>query len=168
MRAGRPVHLVDVHVARFLVGGPPTAEAVGDPPTPAGYAQLPRHLFWVGGGGGDDAAEPVDGFFWTVSGDGTLHLLLATGIREGRPGLGVVPLPEAPWAEADTWMAASVREAGDDFATTLPGGELEGLYSLTAAGEVLKLAARLFAYERAVPEAVEKHLPPSDGHDRGA
>jgi hypothetical protein len=62
-------------------------------------------------------------------------------------------------------MVARVRTGGgEDFGTTLPGGELDGLYSLTASGEVLKLAARLFAYERAVPGAVEKHLPPSDGH----
>lgn len=163
VRHGRPLHLVTLHAARFLVEGAPTTDAVGDPPAPAGYAQLPQHLFWVGGEG-DETAEPVDGFFWTVEEDGTLHLLLATGMREGRPGLAVVPLPEAPWAEADAWMRARIREGGADFATTLPGGELEGLYSLTAAGEVFKLAARLFAYERAVPEAVEKHMPPSNGH----
>jgi hypothetical protein len=166
VRHGRPLHLVDVHLARYLVDGPPGGQEVGEPPAPAGYAQLPRHLFWVGGDT-EDAAEPVDGFFWTVAADGTLHLLLATGMREGRPGLAVVALPEAPWAEAGAWMHARVRTEGADFRTTLPGGELDGLYSLTAAGEVLKLAARLFAYERAVPASVEKHLPPSDGHGRG-
>jgi hypothetical protein len=107
----------------------------------------------------------VDGFFWTAATDGTLHLLLAVGIREGRPGLAVVPVAEAPLSEAASWLAARVRAEGEDFRTTLPGGELEGLYSLTAAGEALKLAARLFAYEHAVPAAVEKHMPPSDGHD---
>jgi len=167
-RHGRPVHLVDVHAARFLVEGPPgdsDAAEVGEPPARAGYAQLPRNLFWVGGG--DATAEAVDGFFWTLGEDGMLHLLLATGIRDARPGLAVVPLPEVPWAEAGTWLDARVRAEGEDFRTTLPGGELEGLYSFTAAGEVLKLAARLFAYERAVPEAVEKHLPPSNGHGDG-
>ena len=164
VRQGRPLHLVDVHVARLLVDGPP-AGAAGEPPAPAGYAQLPRHLFWVGGG--DEPAEPVDGFFWTLARDGTFHLLLAIGMREGRPGLTVVPLPEAPWSDAHAWTEASVREGGGDFRTNLPGGELEGLYSLTAAGEALKLAARLFAYERAVPAAVEKHMPPSDGGGEG-
>ncbi len=165
VREGRPVHLVDVHVARYLVDGP-APDGVPEPPTRAGYVQLPRHLFWVGGGG-QEAAEPVDGFFWTLSSDGSIHVLVAIGMREGRPGLAVVPLPEAPWAEAEAWLDAHVREVGGDFATTLPGGELEGLYSLTAAGEVLKLAARLFAYEGAVPDAVEKHAPPTNGRDHG-
>jgi hypothetical protein len=165
VREGRPVHLVDVHVARYLVEGPAPG-GTPEPPARAGYVQLPRHLFWVGGEG-DEAAEPVDGFFWTLSTDGSIHVLLATGMREGRSGLAVVPLPDAPWAEAGAWMDAHVREVGADFATTLPGGELEGLYSFTAAGEVLKLAARLFAYEGAVPEAVEKHAPPTNGRDHG-
>lgn len=172
VRHGRPLHLVGVHVARFLVEGSPggpggedTTE-VAEPPARAGYVQLPRHLFWIGGG--EQTAEAVDGFFWTVAEDGVLHLLLATGMREGRPGLAVVPLPEAPWSEAGAWMEARVRPEGKDFRTTLPGGELEGLYSLTAAGEVLKLAARLFAYEAMAPESVEKHMPPSDGHGRPA
>ena len=44
-----------------------------------------------------------------------------------------------------------IRSPGPDFATTLPGGELEELYSFVAAGEVLKLVARLFARVRADP-----------------
>lgn len=163
--AGRPLHLVDVHASRYLVERT-ESEGVPELPVRAGYAQLPRHLFWVGGEG-DARAEPVDGFFWTMSSDGAIHLLLATGMREDRPGLAVVPLPGAPWSEAATWLDTHVREEGEDFATTLPGGELDGLYSLTAAGEVLKLAARLFAYEHAVPDSVHKCTPPTNGAGRG-
>lgn len=151
--ADKPVLLVTTHAARYLVDGGPDVEAV-EVPSPAGYAQLPRHLFWVHSGGEGDPAEAVDGFFWFLGEDGLLRLLLAIGMREGRPGLGVVRIPEAPFAEAAQWLRADVREEGRDFATTLPGGELEGLYSFTTTGEVLKLAARLFAYVGQVPGAV--------------
>jgi hypothetical protein len=152
--AGRPLLLVSTHVARYLTGG-----SMGDEapplPAPAGYVQLPRHLFWVGGGDGGPA-EAVDGFFWTLDGRGILRVLLATGLRDDRPGLAAVSVPEAPWADAGSWLDADVRGEGrQDFATTLPGGELEGLYSFTAAGEVLKLAARVFAYVHRHPGAVE-------------
>lgn len=151
VRAGAPALLLGTHAARYLV------EADGDdappaPPSPAGYVQLPRNLFWVHPSP-EAAAEAVDGLFWTVS-EGLLHVLLAVGLHEGRPGLGVVPLPAAPLADAPAWRTAGVRPEGEDFATTLPGGEMEGLYSLTTAGEVLKLLARLFAYVAGFPEAV--------------
>lgn len=153
-RAGCPVNVVGEAAARRLVEGP-LPRGAPEPPTPSGYAQLPRHLFWVGGDRPGAPAEPVDGFFWAVDADGALRVLLATGIREDRPGLAVVAVPEAPLAEARDWLDARVREHGGDFATTLPGGELERLYSLTAAGEALKLAARLFAYMDSAPERIE-------------
>lgn len=157
-REGRHVHLVDVHASRHLVDGA-IADGHVDPPAVAGYVQLPRHLFWIGGSDPGSAAEAVDGFFWTLGSAGLMHVLLATGMREDRPGLAVVTLPEVPFDEAERWLDAQVRAEGRDFATELPGGELEGLYSFTAAGEVLKLMARLFAYERAVPAAVAEHAP---------
>jgi len=136
-------------------------------PVDAAYVQLPRHLFWVGGGRDEDPAaalaEPVDGFFWTLGAEGLVHVLLATGMRDDRPGLAVVAVPEAPMAEAERWLVTDVRPDGDDFATTLPGGDLEGLYSFTAAGEVLKLLARLFVYEEAVPHAVQEREPDRGG-----
>lgn len=164
--AGRPVLLVSTHVARYLVEGSMGDEAPSLPGA-AGYVQLPRNLFWVGGGEAAPA-EAVDGFFWAVDGRGLFRALLAKGIRDDRPGLATVAVPEAPWADAGAWLDAdvrgSVRDAGGtssgagggDFATTLPGGELEALYSFTAAGEVLKLAARLFAYIGRHPGAVEE------------
>lgn len=179
---GGRVHLVSAPVARRLAAGPPGegagvsggAGAGGGPipllpPAPAGYVQLPRHLFWVHP---DPAgpAEAVDGFFWAGTagasgggpgGDGAdtggelLHLLLATGIHDARPGLTVVPLPAAPLSEAETWVAARCRPDGDDFANTLPGGELDALLAFTTAGEVFKLAGRLFAYMERTPGALE-------------
>ncbi len=144
-RAGAPLWLVETRLARALVGGRAEAGARPAAPAPAGYAQLPRNLFWIHAAPAGPA-EAVDGFFWALSGTGLLSVLIAAGMREGRPGLSVVPLPEAPLAEAGEWMAATAREDGRDFATTLPGGELDGLYSLTTAGEGLKLVARLFAW----------------------
>jgi hypothetical protein len=145
LAAETPVYLVTTPVARYLVGGGPDADAV-EVPTRSGYAQLPRNLFWTQSAGEGDPAEAVDGFFWFLGDDGLLRLLLAVGMREGRPGLGVVRMPDVPFADAPTWLHERIRADGRDFATTLPGGELEGLYSFTASGEVLKLAARLFAY----------------------
>jgi hypothetical protein len=152
--AGEPVLLVSEATVRRLVeneeaggdaddaapGGTPAVEL----PAPAGYAQFPRNLFWIQSSP-DVPAEAVDGFFWSLGGDGLLRVLLAAGLREDRPGLAVVPIPEAPWADASGWVGVRVRSDGDDFATTLPGGELEGLHSFAVAGEVLKLVARLFA-----------------------
>lgn len=151
--AQAPVFVVSTHVARYLVDGGADAEGV-EAPARAGYAQLPRNLFWIHSGAEGEPAEAVDGFFWFVGEDGLLRLLLAVGMREGRPGLGVVRMPEVPFSEAPTWLTAEIRPEGRDFATTLPGGEMEGLYTLTTTGEVLKLVARLFAYMGGVPDGV--------------
>jgi hypothetical protein len=153
-RGGARPLLVSETTARALVkgdvqkGGASGGET--DLPAPAGYAQLPRNLFWIRPSP-DEPAEAVDGFFWCLGEAGMLHVLLAAGLRDDRPGLAVVPVPEAPWADAADWLHAPIRSQGPDFATTLPGGELEELYSFVAAGEVLKLVARLFAYMRAHP-----------------
>jgi hypothetical protein len=145
-RAGAPTLLVSEATARALVDDEAGAGTdLPDLPAPAGYVQLPRNLFWIRSSPGEPA-EPVDGFFWCLGSDASLYLLLAAGMRDDRPGLVVVPVPEAPWADAPEWLEARIRPQGGDFATTLPGGELERLYSFTAAGEVLKLAARLFSH----------------------
>lgn len=164
LEAGTPVLVVGTHVARYLVDGGPEVDRVVMP-TKAGYAQLPRHLFWIQGEADSGPAEAADGFFWFLGDDGMLRLLLAVGMRDGRPGLGVVRMPDAPFADAAAWLHADVRSEGRDFATTLPGGELEGLYSFTTAGEVLKLAARLFAYMGHVSDAVGDvaEVAPADG-----
>lgn len=159
-RHGASPLLVSEGTARALVEGGTTTPAGLTLSDPAGYAQLPRNLFWIQPSP-DEPAEAVDGFFWCLGEQGLMHVLLAAGIRDDRPGLAVVPVPEAPWAEAAEWLDAPVRSEGRDFASTLPGGELDELYSFTTAGEVLKLAARLFAHVAAGPAAPAVESPPS-------
>ncbi|MYK69467.1 MAG: hypothetical protein F4020_08040 [Gammaproteobacteria bacterium] len=110
-------------------------------PSRAGYVQLPHYLFWARPEAGGPA-EALDGFFWVFTPAHRLHLMVASGMRADRPGLGVMPVPEIPGEEASRWAAANVRERGDDFASTLPGGE--DLCSIETLGEVVKLAGRLF------------------------
>ncbi len=144
--AGEPLYVLDEEVARYLAAAP--AERFqwrGELPVPAGYLQLPRHLFWSPA---EDAGgtEPVDGFFWTLSSSVTLSLLVAMGIRRGRPGFSLTELPPAKLAGAGDWLRARTREEGADFAPMLPGGDLGRLHSIITLGEVLKLVARVFAY----------------------
>lgn len=116
------------------------------PPSPAGYLRLPRNLVWAAPGPGLQP-EPADGFFWTLVDEDDaspeLNVLLTLGVRPDRPGFSVVPatgvLDDVPhWAEADA------RRDGPDFETTLPGGELDHLYSIENAAELLKLASLCF------------------------
>lgn len=144
-RAGMPAYLVGTDAARALVDGdrfdgPPV------PPAPAGYLQLPQHLFWVEADP-RSVPESLDGLFWFAAPSGDLHTLLVTGVRPDRAGLGIVPLPEVPLADAETWLGAIVREPeeGRDFESAIPGAGLDALYGVRTAGEALKLLARFFA-----------------------
>ncbi len=155
-RAGRRVHLVTTTAARHLVAESSIWAALPAPrpgaPTPsgrAGYVQLPQHLFWMDVSP-DDPPLSVDGFFWTLTEDDVLYVLLAMGLS-GDQGMVVVPLPEAPWSDRGAWLHQAMREGGADFASSLPGAELDHLYSFESAGEVLKLLARLFAHMERVP-----------------
>ncbi|NIP59272.1 MAG: hypothetical protein GWM92_13255 [Gemmatimonadetes bacterium] len=174
--AGEPLYLLTLHGARYLVESGGAGEgsggrASGDgpaaprPPEAAGYLQLPRYLFWARPTE-EEIPEPLDGLFWAAPDGERLALLLACGLREDRPGLSVVPLPPVPLADAADWLEARVRPEGEAFESTLPGGELERLYSLETAGEALQLAARFFRHVAAVPDAVRVASPPeieSDG-----
>lgn len=160
-RAEHPLYLLSTPAARYLVEGTP--DGLPEPTSPAGYLQLPQHLFWARGEDGSE--QSVDGIFWTAAADRVLHTLIVTGLRPDRPGLDVVPLPEAPLAEAETWLSVDVRAEGPDFASTLPGSEIDGLYSFHAAGEILKLLARFFAYAERRPAALR--APESDRPDGG-
>jgi len=156
-RSGAGPILVSEATARALVEASDPVGAL-EAPAPAGYAQFPKNLFWTQSASAS-AAEAVDGLFWSLGEQGLLHVLVVAGMRDDRPGLAVVPVPEAPWADAATWLDAHIRSDGEDFATTLPGGEIEMLYSFRAAGEVLKLTARLFARVQAHPEALVEETP---------
>ncbi len=76
------------------------------------------------------------------------------GIRKDRPGLSVVPLPSLPVAAAGEWASMQVRPEGKDFRSSLPGAELENLYSVEAGAEAVKLALRVFWYLDSFPASV--------------
>ena len=144
---GEELYLIETGALRELLDEAPEmlewepslGETVGHA---AGYAQLPQHLVWVRSEE-DAAPESLDGFFWVRSSDEHFGLLLALGMRGERPGLSVVGLSDLPLNEACDWSRLPVREEGDDFSSSIPGSELEGLYELRSAGEALKLAARV-------------------------
>jgi hypothetical protein len=152
LRGGCPLYLLETGATRRLVLAVPDA-ARGDvrerdtldPPSVAGYLQLPQHLLWTGGAATGGTPESLDGVFWTLSRSGMLHALPISGVLPDRPGFGAMPLPPAPIADAHAWLGAQARASGDDFASNLPGGDLDELYSVETAGEVLKLLARFFA-----------------------
>ena len=166
-RQGESLFVLETGAARFLVETEP--EAVGSAPAlpaEAGYLQVPRNLFWSWPEPDDEEApaEPLDGIFWTRAADGMLWTLAVMGLRSDRPGISIFPLPPVPADEAAEWLSAQVREGSQDFASTLPGGEMEQLYSVETAGEVLKLLGRAFWYMERFPGAVEGPLdPPASG-----
>jgi hypothetical protein len=120
---------------------------------PAGYVQLPHHLFWARVAEGA-VPEPVDGFFWSApdesertAGDATtdrLDLLLVLGLRPGRPGVSLVEVTAEPALQLERWIDVAARPDGEDFANVLPGGELQGYRALTTRAEALKLAMICF------------------------
>lgn len=167
-REGERLILLETALARYLVEGSPGAGAwAGELPQGAGYLQLPRHLFWSRPDE-DETPEPMDGVFWARSTGDTLSVLVALGVRRDRPGLSVVALPPVPLADAPAWVREPARAEGEDFRTTLPGGELDRLYSIETLGEALKLTARALAYLHAVPEGLgEEERSPAPAEVRG-
>ena len=141
--AGEHLYLLGNEAAHQVTHGPRSApeDWAFAAPSRAGYVQLPHYLFWARPEAGGPA-EALDGFFWALTPAWRLHLMVASGMRADRPGLGVMPVPEIPGEEASRWAATNVRERGDDFASTLPGGE--DLCSIETLGEVVKLAGRVF------------------------
>ena len=160
VRAGHPLYLLATDAARSLVAEAPAGDP--RPPTPAGYLQLPQHLFWVEGDAEGEVPESLDGLFWTVARDDMLHTLLVTGVRPDRPGVGVIHVPEAPLADAPEWLGADVRPegAGADFESAIPGSDMDALYGVRTAGEPLKLLARFFSALAAEPGRAERRDPP--------
>lgn len=141
---------------------PVLADPAFTAPSRSGYVQLPHYLFWARPEAGGPA-ESLDGFFWVLTPANRLHLMVASGMRADRPGLGVMPVPEIPGEEASQWAAANVREQGDDFASTLPGGD--DLCSIETLGEVVKLAGRLF---RQLEQGLLHARPPTKGAEAGS
>lgn len=176
-RFDRRVFTVEETLARQLVE---SRSAVGTwqvmPPHPAGYMQLPRHLFWARVEEGA-TPEPVDGFFWTMPGRDDpetppfdrLDVLLVLGMRPGRPGFGSIPVGvELGGAPPGHWADADGRPGGEDFANILPGGELHGWYGLVTELEVLKLVSRIFRYIAVNPDALGEPVGPAEPGEAGA
>lgn len=160
---GTRVYTLDAALLDRLIGAGPIGPWTFEAPHPAAYLQLPRHRVWVELESGS-APEPVDGFFWTAA-RARLDIVLCTGLRRGRPGMGVVEVTAALPAEAPGhWGDIEAREDGSDFANILPGGELERLYALTNAAEALKLVSRIFRHA-ARPGAVGEPVGASPGAD---
>lgn len=156
-QAGKQVYTVSEATVDALIEHPGLGEWRFRAPGQAGYVQLPRHRIWVPAEGGG-APEPVDGFFWTGAADedgSRFDLLLCTGMRPGRPGIGAIDVSIAlPAGPPGHWGDLDARESGPDFANVLPGGELGRLYALTNAAEALKLVSRIFWCADTRPGAV--------------
>lgn len=140
--AGKRVVTLDEARLRPLLEGD---TVVGDwtltAPAPAGYLRLPRNLVWAAPAPGL-RPEPADGFFWTHHAP-ALHLLMALGVRPDRPGFSVVTASGVTDTEPH-WADMHARPESRDFHTTLPGGELDRLYSVETTAELLKLASLCF------------------------
>ena len=163
-RYGKRVYLLDPPLARYLVEGSPSLEGWElEQPYPSLYLQLPRNLFWASISP-DSTPEPVDGFFVTC-GDGTdalgkpfrqIEVLVVMGIRRDRAGFSVIPFStETGPGIAHVWAESEGRDSGPDFENILPGGEMQGLYSILTSTEVLKLLARAMWYIDSYPGDVE-------------
>lgn len=146
-RAHKPTRRVDEAGLRWLLDD---VSSVGDwslnPPASSGYVQLPRNLVWAEPAPGL-RPEPADGFFWTLTEPADeaaqLHVLLVLGVRPDRAGFSVVPATGVLDTEPH-WADINARPDGTDFETSLPGGEMDQLYSIETAAEVLKLASLCF------------------------
>ena len=167
--AGEPVFLVESAVARYLVEASPTPTG-WDLAIPASsvYLQLPANLFW-GSITPESTPEPVDGFF-VASATGTdglgkpyrrIDILVVLGIRRDRAGFSIIPFStETGPGIAAAWAEAEGREGGRDFENVLPGGEINGLYSILTAVEVLKLIGRILWYIDVNPDEIHPESVP--------
>jgi len=164
---GHPLLLLDTEVVRYVVGhGPQEGEWSPSLPGKAGYIQLPQHLVWALSAEGE-APESLDGIFWSAQDGESVTLLIVMGIRKDRPGLAVVPLPTLPLGAAVPWASMPVRPEGEDFSSSLPGAELEGLYAIEAGGEAVKLAMRIFWYLDVFPGRVVGGVDGGGSSNRG-
>ncbi len=164
-----PLHeLVTTGVARMLVEA--GSEASGGSgflsEGRSAYIQLPQHLFWVREDPADGPGS-LDGFFCTGDGENVV-LLGVMGVTGPGQGFSVLALPPVPVADAPIWLSEQMRPDGEDFRSTMPGSELEGLYELTNAGEILKLVARLDRFRARFPETGRAIQPQDDAETTGA
>lgn len=152
-RAGQVRVPVDEATLRAVIADPALGPWRLQAPAPAGYVQLPRHQVWTLPAASGTAAA-VDGFFWSLGAAPRLELLLVEGLLAESEAFSVFEVG-APLPREGHWGDVQARDVGADFANLLPGGELRGLHGLTTAGELLKLASRLFHHH-------ERHGPLRD------
>ncbi len=125
----------------------------------AGYVQLPQHMVWAEEAGAE-RPESMDGFFWAATRDRAFHAAAVTGMRQDRPGYGVIPVPPQPLDSLSSWTAEPAREGGAEFSTSLPGAQMDGLAGIRTPAELLKLMA--LALERWASGAIQPApSPPS-------
>ncbi|CAN5707291.1 hypothetical protein BH23GEM6_BH23GEM6_11420 [soil metagenome] len=164
---GKRLFLVEPAVARFLVeAAPGTHGWEPNVPHPTIYLQLPPNLFW-GSISPDSVPEPVDGFFVTCARARDalgvefqrLEVLVVLGIRRDRAGFSVVPFTTAVGPGIPPVWEEEGREGGRDFESTLPGGEMAGLYSILTTTEALKLLMRALWFIDSNPACVNFDSP---------
>jgi hypothetical protein len=161
-RAGKRVYLLDPAVARYVVEAAPSP---GDwelrLPYPSLYLQLPPNLFWASVSP-EMPPEPVDGVFVTAAPgrdplggpSQRLEVMLVLGIRRNRAGFSVIAFDtETGPGIARVWAETPGRD-GKDFDNILPGGEIDGLYSILTTAEALKLLARSLWHVDRNPDVV--------------
>jgi hypothetical protein len=163
-RAGCPLFLVSEDAARRATGGSGSVPIVlAD--FGSAYVQLPQHLFWVLGEA-ESQPESLDGFFLTWS-DAVLSTLAVAGVRSDRTGVSTLPLPSVPIEDLPAIAMEQIREDGEDFESTIPGGELDRLYGIRSVGELLKLVARLLPSLAGASDAEREQAPP-EGRPEGS
>ncbi len=164
-RAGRGALLVSTALARQVCAFDAVYDPPGRAPAHAGYLQVPRNLFWVSTPEGA-AAEPVDGILWEVRRE-EIGAVLVSGLREDRPGLGIMVASPIPWRLFTDAVHTQIRTSGADFDSTLPGGRDADLYSLETNGELYKLLGRAFSWLESHPEGLSPlEDPPPEGDPR--
>jgi hypothetical protein len=99
------------------------------------YAQFPERRVWAEVLAGE-TPEPLDGCFVHVTPAGELRVLGVFGLRPDRMGFSVV---EASGARPEQLARADGTPL---FSSTLPGGEVAGLHSITGGEELLELGWR--------------------------
>jgi hypothetical protein len=167
-RVDRQLLVLEKPTARYLVESSPGLSGWEFRlPGGAAYLQLPANLFWSSISP-ESQPEPVDGFFVTVSEAvdpmdepfTSLEILVVLGIHRSRAGFSVIPLDTPLGAGIQPAWEEEERGPRKDFDNVLPGGEISGLYSILTAAEVLKLAARVFWYVDAAPDALVEVTAP--------
>ena len=159
--ASEPVHEVSAEDAHDLVASGPPAGWKPVARAGAGYAALPAGLFRAPGSP-DGSTTWVDGFFWTL-GAGRLTLLAV--LATDPDVFMLLPLPTLPQSVVGPLARESVRQAGEDFEGP-PADDGTTRFAIVAAGEILKLAARvLWRLEKAA--AQEEHGEPGEQEEPG-